>query len=441
MKRLASCAILCSVALVPALAAGQSTLTVLGLRSAAADEAMAARVTEALRQAAESASSETGFQHSGRENDLSQLLLAFGCDEPEPRCLRQIGEGLGSDRLIYGRVEGRPGRAGYSVTLAFFNVQTGAVERTLQEVLPPDMVEGEALLGPVSRYYAALTGTVVRGELAIRCAVEGAEVRVNGEAVGTTGDEPIVLRDLAPGPATVTVTREGYEPFEETVTVEAGRLAEVEVTLAEGGGGTGVTGVGTPGGGGEEGDVFAVPVVPGPRSSRRAGWLAGGWTSLGLGVVFAALGLWASLEVYGSVEGDGIISRERDCWPGSGGYTYSADDLGECPGAGPLGVEQDYVPDLFAYLEEHPSEQPRSEDLTRDELFSEYDRVQLMQTLQFVFYGLAVVGAGVGIFLLVSEYTREPAEAGGDEEASALRLSLTPMVWEGGGALAARLLF
>ena len=72
-------AVFCALVLsLPALAFAETTVTILGLRSATADEQMAARMTTALRGAADMASA-TGLTHSRRENELSQLLIVFEC--------------------------------------------------------------------------------------------------------------------------------------------------------------------------------------------------------------------------------------------------------------------------------------------------------------------------------------------------------------------------
>ncbi len=64
----------------------------------------------------------------------------------------------------------------------------------------------------------------------------------------------------------------------------------------------------------------------------------------------------------------------------------------------------------------------------------------VLNTLQFVFYGLGAVAVGVGIYILIREALRSDLPAD-EEEASASRWSLHPVVLNGGGAVAASLRF
>jgi len=431
MNRLAACVALACAALSPALASAQTTVTVLGLQSAAADEDVARQMTDALRQAAESATARGGLLHTGRENDLGQLMIAFGCDEPDDACLAQISEGMNSQRLIFGSVERRGGRqgSGYAVTLAFFDRDAGRVLRSLQEVVPDSATSLQGLIPLASRYYTALTGGVVRGELAIRCAVSGATVEVNGRAVGTTGDEPIVLRDLEPGEAAVSVRRDGYEPFEQRVEIEPGQMAELDVQLEPAA---------------EEGPVVVEvpeeePVIPPPPPShprRSLEWL--GWTTVGVGVVLAGLGLWSSLEVAASVDWEGgLVHEELQCWPAPGeSVLWTEAALADCPGA-PVGTRESGVDDVMGRIDE--TEDPRS-DVSWGEWNGELDRLNVFAPLQFVLYGLSAVAVGIGIYVIVRE-RRAAAEQQELDAGLAGRLTLLPMVSRSGGSLGLGLSF
>ena len=389
MKRLACLAVLWAL-LVPTAALGQTTVTVLGLQSASADEAIAANMTDALRLAAEAASS-SGLEHTGRENELSQLFIVFDCEEPTPTCMREIGESLGSQRLVYGTVEPESGRsdADYAVNLSYFNVETGEVERDLREVIPRGITP-DGMIEPASQFFTALTGTVVPGELAVRCNVSGAHVFIDDEEVGSTTDEPLVLRDLEPGEITLEVQHEDYPTHTQTIEIESGQTREIMVTLREGGGDDGGGG-----GGGEDG------------GRRSLAWL--GWTSLGLSVVTFGLGLWGSLDV-NAANDDDVIQGERQYWP---------DDVNICDEAeaGNVGLGS-------------PND--------ANEIADRCGRAQTFQVLQFVFYGVSAVTFGVGLWLVLREYLGGDDE---DEEQSGMRLRVDPVVFDGGGAVAASLTF
>lgn len=404
MRKIASLAAFLAV-IGPAIAFGQTSVTVLGLRAATADEGVASQMTDALRQAAEAATS-SGLTHTGRENALSQLLIVFDCREPTDDCMREIGDSLNSDRLVYGLVEPESGRSNsnYTLTLHFFNVERGVVERDLQEVFPGNL-SAEQMIEPASRFYSALTGRVVQGELAIRCNVPGARVLVGGEALGTTGEEPLVLRDLDPGEIDVVVSHDGYDEYSETVEIEAGQLLELDVTLAEAGGepGDGEPAVVGPGEGHEGGGGSEDPVVVEPDGPRSLAWL--GWTNIGLAAVFGGLGIWGSLSV-NSARDD--VADERDQWSTDENFCNAASN-------GTVRLS---------------SSDP-------NDIADACDRAGTMQILQFVFYGLSAVTFGVGLWLVLREYLGDSDEEGDQ----ALRLRVEPVALQGGGAVSATLTF
>ncbi len=403
MKRLATWVALWAL-MIPAVAAGETSVTVLGLRSASAEEDFARDMTEALRQAAESASV-GDLVHSGRENDLNQLLIVFDCEGPTPQCLQRVGENLESDRLIYGLIEPESGRsdAGFAVTLNFFNVESGEVERNLREVVPRG-TGGQGLVEPAARFYRALTGTEVMGELALRCNVEGAEVLLGDREVGTTGEGPLVLRELEPGEVSLTVRHPDYADHEQSITIPAGELLELEVELTEGGDDSsgGETGTG-------EGDPDPIPTDPDDGERGSLLWL--GWTSIGLGVVMAGLGLWGSLDVH-FANNDSVLRTERGYW---------GTDVNVCDQA-----EAGTIHD------------PEGSSYTADDVASECGAARAWQALQFVFYGLGAAAVGVGIWLVIREMQNA---SGDDDNDSALNLRVEPYVLNGGGAVSATLTF
>lgn len=398
MRRLAAALIL-GTALFPSAAFAEVTVTILGLRSATADEQMAEDVTDALRRAA-SATSRGGIAVSTRENQLSQLLVVFDCEDPTPSCMQEIGRSLNSQRLIYGLVEPESGRAnsGYALTLRYFNVETGQVERDLREVIPRNIGD-QALADQASRFFNALIGAARRGELAVRSNVEGARVRIGTRDVGTTTRQALVIRDLEPGEVSLEVSREGYEPFRRTVTIDAGQTRTVEAELsplerrARGEPSIGGTGDVEPPGGEEP-----LPPPPPPRH-RTLAWI--GYTLIGVAAGLGGLGLWSSIEVDQARSDDTLRANFRQ-----------GDNICD---TNPLESDLGY---------------------TVEDAQAMCDDAGLFEVLQFVFYGLAAVTVGFGIWVVVRE-TRRGREAA-DE---ALRLTIEPVALREGGALTATLTF
>lgn len=74
----------------------------------------------------------------------------------------------------------------------------------------------------------AKSGSGPKGAIAIKSITAGARVFVDGEPAGAT---PTIVKQLAVGEHTVKVVRLGYLSFEESVSVMAGRTAEVQADL------------------------------------------------------------------------------------------------------------------------------------------------------------------------------------------------------------------
>jgi hypothetical protein len=383
----------------PSTAFAEATLTVLGLRSATADEAQARNLTNALRRAADQSGTDE-LVHSRRRNDLSQLLIVFDCDEPTSSCMQEIGRTMESDWLIYGILEPQSGhgRRSYLVTLRYFNVRTGTVERSLRESLSRALPPAE-LLSTGRRFFAALTGYGV-GSVTVDANVVGAQVFIDGERAGSTGEEPLVVPDLPAGEVTVAVRHGDYLPFEETVTVRAGGSVNVAALLEER----------SPGGGepGGTGDVDGGPDIDyqtGSARQRGSGLVWLGWSAIGLAAVAGGLGLASSLVVESVNNEPAWVDELR-------GWTTKED---VCEGVRESGAKVS----------------------STDEIIRLCNKGQRWAVVQWVMYGVAAAAFGVGLGVLLHERRRRQRE-----QPRAWQLNLNaPMVWDGGGYWSAQLVF
>jgi len=125
---------------------------------------------------------------------------------------------------------------------------------------------------PARRWIASLSGAPPVGSLTVQVNVPGAEVLVDGQAVGTADQSGALrLTDIEEGRRAVRVTAPGYAAFTATVTVEAYGEATLEGELAEGGGG---------GGGGPPVEIFAGIGLLIVAAGAAAGWIYAGVTVL-----------------------------------------------------------------------------------------------------------------------------------------------------------------
>ncbi len=144
----------------------------------------------------------------------------------ETECLTRIGVTLGADRLITGII-GALGED-YTFDLKLVNSATGREERRINEALSGR----EDLLIPAIRQalYKLAAPDLVTGSIIIEVPVAEAEVLVDGKPVGKT---PLAapVTGLKPGPHRLTISKKGFTPFSDEVTVRFQQTTRVQVDL------------------------------------------------------------------------------------------------------------------------------------------------------------------------------------------------------------------
>jgi PEGA domain len=122
----------------------------------------------------------------------------------------------------------RPGydRAEHRITLTETRPSRSLEARLLTPAAEPSP---SAIVDPPTRVDEARAAT---GSLLVETRPAGARAIVNGRDAGTT---PLTLESLAPGVYTVRFEREGYQPWETSVRIDAGARARVAASLVGGG--------------------------------------------------------------------------------------------------------------------------------------------------------------------------------------------------------------
>ncbi len=90
--------------------------------------------------------------------------------------------------------------------------------------------EGDVTVKAGEKVEVVVELKVRKGELSVRTEPPGAKIYLGGKLVGTSSYEG---KELSPGSYKVRVIKEGYEPWEKEVVVEAGKKAEVFAKLIE----------------------------------------------------------------------------------------------------------------------------------------------------------------------------------------------------------------
>ena len=216
--------IVISLVAVPRVAGARDTsVAVLGMEAHAGADAVASTLTYALRQRAAGA---RGLAMVPGK-DLIEVKLVFNCVDEGASCMAQAGKSLGADKLLFGSV--RRLAPGYAVSLKWFDVASGRVEKQVSESFLDNQAAQATLTALARTWFGALSGTATLGTLRIVMADAGAEVSVDGKVVAQSRGQPITVPDLPPGDHTVRVQKTGFHKVMAKVQVRSGDPTTLEV--------------------------------------------------------------------------------------------------------------------------------------------------------------------------------------------------------------------
>ena len=209
------------------LAGDNATVSVLGIEASdGVPDSVAVGVTDALRQRMSTMSGYRLVQ--GR--DLVEVKLVFSCSDEAPACMGQAAKSLGASLLLFGSVK-KAGADAYSVTLKLFDADKEVVQSWTTDQFSRAQATGPALLGPVQKWIATLTGQSLPGTLHLQGGVVGAAVAVDGISAGVMGAGGLTIASVAAGQHEIAVTKAGYLPVNKTVTLSSGDTREVAIAM------------------------------------------------------------------------------------------------------------------------------------------------------------------------------------------------------------------
>lgn len=207
---------------------------------------------------------------------LLDIKMLSECSDEGLKCMSEIGQQMGAERLVYGKLEKKKG--GYEVSLKLLNTESRKSEGTASVVIPLTEIPGG--LGRRARsLYARLIGAPEEGGLDITSNAERGTVFVDGEIKTSLSAGSARVSGLEAGSHTIAIEADGYERYETDVTIAAGATESLRASLVPLGGDDGDDGgEGRPGGGWRI--AFWSGVV-------AAGVGGGGWAYSGLQVLSA----------------------------------------------------------------------------------------------------------------------------------------------------------
>ncbi|MBN1655917.1 MAG: PEGA domain-containing protein [Deltaproteobacteria bacterium] len=385
--------------------ASESTI-ILGLTTLDGDDAFANALTAELR---EQAAKIDAWQVSSREVSLSQISLAYGCEEYDDECLLNISKGLKANRVIFGVIRRTSNLEQYDfrVTLNLFDADLGSIENSVTEVLPPALEDDEQGLGSQAlRLLQKLAGIhESKGTIVVNSNLQVAEVRLDDVPIGQLKDGTLVIENVTPGTHRIEVRKEGYASYQESAAVAEDQTTYITSSLNledEG----------------QEEPIEADEldtVAPGEEDSLD--WL--GWTLIGASglSVAGAIVSWVWID---SIDNDETFNEYREI---VGKRNPNATDV--C----------DEV-NRYIYAESETSGTAEEKAKQQDVQVMCY-RADVLEVLQYVFIGTAVITAGFGAYILISGDDSDAAEAKTGETS----LAVTPSVGRESAFITATLTF
>lgn len=187
-------------------------------------------LTEALRKRAKLGAGPYTLAPNSNK-DLLEMKLLSGCANEARNCMADIGKEIGSNHLIYGKVERR--KQGYQVTLKLLDVESKQMERSTTELIAMDDTDAPAINKWSQRLYNRLTGQPDEGALVVKANVDTGTVFVDGESKGQLSGGTAQIGSLSEGKHEIRVESEGHSPFSREVAIQGGQTEEIKAELTK----------------------------------------------------------------------------------------------------------------------------------------------------------------------------------------------------------------
>ena len=211
-----------------------------------ADTVVAQELTSGLRSRAKAGTGPYQLA-AGSDKELIDEKLLKNCDDEKPACMSQIGNELGADVMMYGKIEKQGGA--YQVTIVLLDVRRKVREKTYPDSIPLSEAQGAALQGWAKKIYAKLTGQTDTCIIVVKTSggADRGTILIDGEEKGNITNGVGQVAGLAEGRYKVAVEAKDFHRWEKAdVTCTAGQTTNLPADLERmPGGGVGPGGSGT----------------------------------------------------------------------------------------------------------------------------------------------------------------------------------------------------
>lgn len=301
-----------------------------------------------------------GWSIGAGDYSLEVLSIEMKCAKPpappDPNCESRIADQIKADRYIWGILKKNKG-GNVTGELHFWVRGKGTSKVNLNYSANLTEANDEALKKVAGDALQQLTGGPPKGGLHVKAGDIGGQVFVDGQPIGalTGGDGQF---PLASGPHKIVVKAPGYVDAEAQVVVKPNANAEVSLTL-----------------------------VPAAQKSNTSSRKIGGFIGIGAGVAFGVVGVVSSLQVNGVKTDQGFQDYAKQF--------VSSTDVCEA-------AKNNTLPNPAK------GERQVGTAASAPDAASMCSKAATFQVLQFVFYGLAAVAGGTGIYLLATSPSAAP---------------------------------
>ncbi|HET6280347.1 MAG TPA: PEGA domain-containing protein, partial [Polyangia bacterium] len=159
-----------------------------------------------------------------------EIKLVFGCSDEAPACMAQAGKSLGAAKLLFGSIKRLGGDP--VITLKLLDVSRAVVESSMTEAIVKRRADAATIRPLTAKWITRLSGKPGTGSLAVRANVAGASVSLDGVVIGTTGDKPVAVTDVAVGKHEVSVEKSGFTRTRQEFSLAAGQSLPLSLSLS-----------------------------------------------------------------------------------------------------------------------------------------------------------------------------------------------------------------
>jgi hypothetical protein len=156
--------------------------------------------------------------------DVGPLRKQAGCSAPTPECLSEIGKAVSAEMIMHIEIQKLPGR--FLVVLTQIDV---SAKKVIMQSRQPTGTTRAALQEEIQKGWIEVFGATFRSRLKVTSNVSGAQVMLDGRAVGKT---PLLLnQEFGKGTHKIEVTLDGYQPVQRQIQINASSVIVVELVL------------------------------------------------------------------------------------------------------------------------------------------------------------------------------------------------------------------